>query len=229
MLIACLVILALGMVFSIICVIVYGFADSEKNDDLLKQEKRINTTKYSAIIGVITLFIAYLLVWFINPETAITFGNVIIILLMSIPFLFVFFAAFSSIRSCFILLGLSCGVIIILALCKIPYVLPTGISTIIGFALCLLLLSLIAERQYQFKDNCKFVKEGTTLDSLEVLFGTKPANWVKEDDGKLIITYEKTQWRGFLRGGTIVRSVKVTLVDEKVVKVTTKNMDVPVW
>jgi hypothetical protein len=26
-----------------------------------------------------------------------------------------------------------------------------------------------------------------------------------------------------------VRSVKVTLVDEKVVKVTTKNMDVPVW
>ena len=109
MLIACLVILALGMVFSIICVIVYGFADSEKNDDLLKQEKRINTTKYSAIIGVITLFIAYLLVCFINPETAITFGNVIIILLMNIPFLFVFFAAFSSIRSCFILLGLSCG------------------------------------------------------------------------------------------------------------------------
>lgn len=50
-----------------------------------------------------------------------------------------------------------------------------------------------------------------------------------EEDGKLIIIYEKTQWRGFLRGGTIVRSVKVTLVDEKVVKVTTKNMDVPVW
>lgn len=35
-----------------------------------------------------------------------------------------------------------------------------------------------------------------------------------EEDGKLIIIYEKTQWRGFLRGGTIVRSVKVTLVDE---------------
>ena len=87
---------------------------------------------------------------------------------------------------------------------------------------------MIAKRQYQFKDNVNFVKEGTTLDSIEVLFGTKPSNWIKDDD-KLIITYEKTQWRGFLRGGTIVRSVKVTLVDERVVKVTTKNMDVPVW
>ena len=228
MLIACLVILALGMVFSIICAIFYGFADSEKNEDLLKQEKRINTAKYSAIIGVIALFIAYLLVCFINPETAITFGNFIIILCINIPFLFVFFAAFSSLRSCFILLGLNCGVIIILALLQIPFILPIGVSTIIGFALCILFLSMIAKRQYQFKDNANFVKEGTTLDSIEVLFGTKPANWIK-DDGKLTITYEKTQWRGFLRGGTIVRSVKVTLVDEKVVKVTTKNMDVPVW
>ncbi|HCW81417.1 MAG TPA: hypothetical protein DHG49_01525 [Clostridiales bacterium] len=60
------------------------------------------------------------------------------------------------------------------------------------------------------------------------MFEEQPALKDEEDD-KLIITYEKTQWRGFLRGGTIVRSVKVTLVDERVVKVTTKNMDVPVW
>jgi hypothetical protein len=69
---------------------------------------------------------------------------------------------------------------------------------------------------------------GATAEELQKIFG-EPTSKEEEDDGKLQITYEKTQWRGFLRGGTIVRSVKVTLVDEKVVKVTTKNMDVPVW
>lgn len=87
---------------------------------------------------------------------------------------------------------------------------------------------MTARKQYQFKENIRYIEENITLDSLEVILGTKPANW-EQDEDKLIIIYEKNQWRGFLRGGTIVRSVKVTLIDEKVVKVTTKNLDVPVW
>lgn len=108
------------------------------------------------------------------------------------------------------------------------FILPIGLSMLFGFAICFLLLSLTARKQYQFKENIRYIEENITLDSLEVILGTKPANW-EQDEDKLIIIYEKNQWRGFLRGGTIVRSVKVTLIDEKVVKVTTKNLDVPVW
>ena len=228
MLTACLIILALGMVFSITCVIFFGVDVEDAKNNLIKEQKHINAVTYSAIISLVVLFIAYTLVCFVNPNNAITFGNFIVILLSNIPFLFVFFTAFASLRSCFVFLGLGCGILIILAICKISLILPIGLSMLFGFAICLLLLSLTAKRQYQFKENIRYIEENITLDSLEVILGTKPANW--EQDGEtLIITYEKTQWRGFLRGGTIVRSVKVTLVGEKVVKVATKNMDVPVW
>ena len=91
-----------------------------------------------------------------------------------------------------------------------------------------LILSLTAERHFNFIELTKSIQQGASIEELQNMFEEQPA-LKDEEDGKLIIIYEKTQWRGFLRGGTIVRSVKVTLVDEKVVKVTTKNMDVPVW
>ena len=97
-----------------------------------------------------------------------------------------------------------------------------------GVSLGFLIVSIIAQRHALFINTAKSVCLGATAEELQKIFGDSTSK-EEEDDGKLIITYEKTQWRGFLRGGTIVRSVKVTLVDEKVVKVTTKNMDVPVW
>lgn len=228
MLTACLIILALGMVISITCVIFFGVDVGDTKNNLIKEQKHINAVTYSAIVSFIALFIAYTLVCFVNPNNIINFGDFIIILLSNIPFLFVFFTVFASLRSCFVFLGLGCGILIILVICKIPLILPIGLSMLFGFAICLLLLSLTARKQYQFKENIRYIEENITLDSLEVILGTKPANW-EQDEDKLIIIYEKTQWRGFLRGGTIVRSVKVTLIDEKVVKVTTKNLDVPVW
>ena len=96
------------------------------------------------------------------------------------------------------------------------------------FGVLFLILSLTAERHFNFIELTKSIQQGASIEELQNMFEEQSA-LKDEEDGKLIITYEKTQWRGFLRGGTIVRSVKVTLVDERVVKVTTKNMDVPVW
>ena len=107
-------------------------------------------------------------------------------------------------------------------------VIPTGLGALIGFGVLFLILSLTAERHSNFIELTKSIQQGASIEELQNMFEEQSASKEEEDD-KLIITYEKTQWRGFLRGGTIVRSVKVTLVDEKVVKVTTKNMDVPVW
>lgn len=209
------------------CFLLSNFVQKNKKNIALK---KINAVQYSSFVLLLAVLATYLVIVSRVPElNDMTFGDFLISLLYSVPIIFLFFGVFSSLIGAFGLLYLNAICIIILAIGDYPSIILIGLVTLIGFAVLFLILSLTAERHYQFKDNCKFVKEGTTLDSLEVLFGTKPANWVKEDDGKLTITYEKTQWRGFLRGGTIVRSVKVTLVDEKVVKVTTKNMDVPVW
>lgn len=48
----------------------------------------------------------------------------------------------------------------------------------------------------------------------------------KENNNKqTILVWEKSQWKGIQNGGTLTRSVKVVFENNKVVSVTTKNLD----
>ena len=196
------------------CLVLSDFVSKNKNKGL----KRINAFKYSSFVLLLAVLLTYLVVVVCIPDlTNMPIRNFVTSLLCSVPIMFLFFGVFSSLTGAFVLLYLNSICIVILA---VKYsvaniiAIPTGLGALIGFGVLFLILSLTAERHFNFIKKTKSIQQGASIE---------------EEDGKLIIIYEKTQWRGFLRGGTIVRSVKVTLVDERVVKVTTKNMDVPVW
>lgn len=208
------------------CFLLSNFVQKNKKNIALK---KINAVQYSSFVLLLAVLATYLVIVSRVPElNDMTFGDFLISLLYSVPIIFLFFGVFSSLIGAFGLLYLNAICIIILAIGDYPSIILIGLVTLIGFAVLFLILSLTAERHYHFIEKIKLLQQSTTAEELQKTFG-EPTSKEEEDDGKLIITYEKTQWRGFLRGGTIVRSVKVTLVDEKVVKVTTKNMDVPVW
>ena len=202
------------------CLVLSDFVSKNKNKGL----KRINAFKYSS-------FVLLVVVVCIPDLTNMPIRNFVTSLLCSVPIMFLFFGVFSSLTGAFVLLYLNSIYIVVLA---VKYsvaniiVIPTGLGALIGFGVLFLILSLTAERHFNFIELTKSIQQGASIEELQNMFEEQSA-LKDEEDGKLIITYEKTQWRGFLRGGTIVRSVKVTLVDERVVKVTTKNMDVPVW
>ncbi|MFQ7031016.1 MAG: hypothetical protein ACLRSG_06120 [Christensenellales bacterium] len=210
------------------CLVLSDFVSKNKNKGL----KRINAVKYSSFVLLLAVLLTYLVVVVCIPDlTNMPIRNFVTSLLCSVPIMFLFFGVFSSLTGAFVLLYLNSIYIVILA---VKYsvaniiVIPTGLGALIGFGVLFLILSLTAERHFNFIELTKSIQQGASIEELQNMFEEQPA-LKDEEDGKLIIIYEKTQWRGFLRGGTIVRSVKVTLVDEKVVKVTTKNMDVPVW
>ena len=208
------------------CLVLSDFVSKNKNKGL----KRINAFKYSSFVLLLAVLLTYLVVVVCIPDLT-NIRNFVTSLLCSVPIMFLFFGVFSSLTGAFVLLYLNSIYIVVLA---VKYsvaniiAIPTGLGALIGFGVLFLILSLTAERHFNFIELTKSIQQGASIEELQNMFEEQSA-LKDEEDGKLIITYEKTQWRGFLRGGTIVRSVKVTLVDERVVKVTTKNMDVPVW
>lgn len=59
------------------------------------------------------------------------------------------------------------------------------------------------------------------------LFGEPTGCRVK--DGVETLTWKHSEYKGFMRGGTIVRSVVVDIVDDKVTGYDSENMDRSVW
>lgn len=186
-------------------------------------------TKRYKLVGVVSEFVAsvlFVLYLLANTNNSTPFNKACIIFFASIIIVFIIFRSVVSLK----VFATFAGIFIISLIVSFAYsiFLLIGLSALFGVSLGFLIISIIAQKHALFINTAKSVCLGATAEELQKIFG-EPTSKEEEEDGKLIITYEKTQWRGFLRGGTIVRSVKVTLVDEKVVKVTTKNMDVPVW
>lgn len=220
-------IIGLCIAVSSACLIFFEHISGNK-EIISKNTSRIRSAEYLSITALAVLVISYSLTCFVNSETAIPFWTFIVILLGNILFLFILFASITSLKCWFIILWIFGIIGIGVLIFNLPILFQIELGGLVGVALGFLIISIIAQKHALFINTAKSVCLGATAEELQKIFG-EPTSKEEEEDGKLTITYEKTQWRGFLRGGTIVRSVKVTLVDEKVVKVTTKNMDVPVW
>ena len=188
-------------------------------------------TKKYKLVGIISEIVAsllFVLFLFVNTHNAIPFFKACLIFVASIVIIFAIFRAFVSIRAFTAIAGL-CVISIIVSFFTDYFVLMSiGVGALFAVICGIFITAVIVQRHALFINYAKSIQQDMLFEELKTMFSTMPAT--NEQDGEtLIITYEKTQWRGFLRGGTIVRSVKVTLVGEKVVKVATKNMDVPVW
>ncbi len=67
-----------------------------------------------------------------------------------------------------------------------------------------------------------------TVDEVLEIMGCS-ATTAEEDDDKMTAIWEKSQWVGIFRGGTVTRAVKVVFVNGLVVSVSNKNLDESVW
>lgn len=71
------------------------------------------------------------------------------------------------------------------------------------------------------------LKVGMTKAEVLALFGDPTGCRVK--DGVETLTWKHSEFKGFLRGGTIVRSVVVDIVDDKVTGYDSENIDRSIW
>ena len=178
------------------CLVLSDFVSKNKNKGL----KRINAFKYSSFVLLLAVLLTYLVVVVCIPDlTNMPIRNFVTSLLCSVPIMFLFFGVFSSLTGAFVLLYLNSICIVILA---VKYsvaniiAIPTGLGALIGFGVLFLILSLTAERHFNFIEKTKSIQQGASIEELQNMFEEQSA-LKDEEDGKLIITYEKTQWRGF--------------------------------
>lgn len=71
------------------------------------------------------------------------------------------------------------------------------------------------------------LKVGMSKAEVIELFGEPTGCRVK--DGVETLTWKHSEFKGFMRGGTIVRSVVVDIVDGKVTGYDSENMDRSIW
>lgn len=97
--------------------------------------------------------------------------------------------------------------------------------------LIILLLSFIVfgmiSSHKKFITKALSIQEGMSYNQVFEILGS-PTTEEKEDNKK-IYTWEKAQWKGYFSGGTIVRSIKVIFIEDKVVSITKKHLDKSVY
>ena len=98
------------------------------------------------------------------------------------------------------------------------------IAGIIVFVIVLFIIFAITGRHKDFISNAKQITNGMTTDEVLSIMGESPTSEERDGD-KTIFTWEKSQWKGIQNGGTLVRSVKVVIKNNKVISVATKNLD----
>ncbi len=104
-----------------------------------------------------------------------------------------------------------------------------GISVAVGGVILVsVLICTISERHRSFVNKANLISKGKTFDEVLDLMGHETSK--EKIDGKTIMVWEKRQWKGLLYGGTLTRSVKVFFdKNDKVVFVSTKNLDKPIY
>jgi outer membrane protein assembly factor BamE (lipoprotein component of BamABCDE complex) len=95
---------------------------------------------------------------------------------------------------------------------------------VITLAVCFMIVFSILGKHKDFINNATQIKKGMTMGEVVNLMGEVPTT--KENNGnQMILIWEKNQWKGIQNGGTLTRAVKVVFEKDKVVSVTTKNLD----
>lgn len=81
-----------------------------------------------------------------------------------------------------------------------------------------------SKRHRDFINRAKSIKLDMPAEGVFSIMGCS-ATTIEEDGDKVIAIWEKNQWKGIQHGGTITRSIKVTFADERVVSISSKNLD----
>lgn len=152
------------------CLVLSDFVSKNKNKGL----KRINAFKYSSFVLLLAVLLTYLVVVVCIPDlTNMPIRNFVTSLLCSVPIMFLFFGVFSSLTGAFVLLYLNSIYIVILA---VKYsvaniiAIPTGLGALIGFGVLFLILSLTAERHFNFIKKTKSIQQGASIEELQNMF-----------------------------------------------------------
>ena len=101
---------------------------------------------------------------------------------------------------------------------KIPLIVG-GICLVLVF----IFVYLLCKRHKNFINNAQNIHNGMSKDEVLSIMGQPTTE--ERDGNKLILIWEKNQWKGIQHGGTVTRAVKVIFVNNKVISVSNKNLD----
>lgn len=94
---------------------------------------------------------------------------------------------------------------------------------IICIALLFIFVFFWCSRHKDFINNAKRIEKGMSKDRVLNIMGepTSKENYYNKE----IIIWEKRQWKGFLHGGTLTRTLKVSFINNYVSDISYKNFD----
>lgn len=101
-------------------------------------------------------------------------------------------------------------------------ILSSFLSLAIAFLLFVVFRGLSSKYHEHFIETAEKIKVGMSTVEVKSIMGDQ-TNSMEQYGDTLILIWERNQWRGFTRGGTLTRSVKVTFTNEKVTSIATKN------
>ena len=76
----------------------------------------------------------------------------------------------------------------------------------------------------EFRDCCKKIEVGMSIDKVLEIMG-KPSFVKQHQDGSYEAVYEKSEWKGFFRGGTATRRMEIVFSTEDIVISVGRNDD----
>ena len=68
----------------------------------------------------------------------------------------------------------------------------------------------------KFRDSSRMISVGMTVDDVTRIMGT-PSFQKNHENGSFEFVYEKSEWKGFFRGGTAVRRMEIVFSSEGIV------------
>lgn len=98
------------------------------------------------------------------------------------------------------------------------------IAGAIAVGIIIIIVAIICLRHVKFRRKCDRIYTGMARDDVFKIMGD-PYDYKTHYDGTEVYWWKKSQWKGWLRGGTLVRSLVVTIKGGKVIKIIRNNMD----
>ena len=99
----------------------------------------------------------------------------------------------------------------------------TLIVGVICFILVFVFVYMLTKKHKDFIHNAKSIKNGMSKDNVIRIMGIPTAE--ERDGNKLILIWEKNQWKGIQNGGTLTRAIKVVFLNNEVISISNKNLD----
>lgn len=94
------------------------------------------------------------------------------------------------------------------------------------FWIILIVMSVnVVNSHKRFINNAKKIELGMTKNDVISLMGEPTGKRISEDSSKYILLWQKSQWKGIAFGGTLIRSVRITFENDKVVSIEEDNLN----